>query len=368
MKLLNYLKASSLIGGQAPSDRAARILIGLFLLTLPFINPWIHGDGVGYYAYARAMIIQHDLRFERDWLEANPVTRAGLVRGDGMIRPEGYTKTGHLYNHLAVGPAILWAPFLLVTHAVVFSLNHFGLHVSGDGFGWPYRMTGAFATALYGFWGIFLSFRIASKYSPVALAALATISIWFGSSLPVYQYLNPFWSHAHSVFVVALFLWYWIRTRGNRKLGQWVVFGAISGLMVDVYYPNGVFLLLPLLESVIAYVRFLRKDPNDWRNCRRLFLGNLAFFAAFLIGLLPTLLTRLIVFGSPWQIGAYESMEWHWKSPALLQVLFSSDHGLLSWTPVVIPAVLGLLFFRRRDRELGNYLILIVLAFYYVIS
>jgi hypothetical protein len=354
--------------GQSPCDRVGRILIGLFVLTLPFINPWIHGDGVGYYALARAIIIQHDLRFERDWLEANPATRASLVRADGMIQPEEYTKTGHLDNHFSVGPAVLWTPFLVVTHVAILSLNGLGLHLSSDGFGLPYRMTGAFATALYGFVGLFLSFCMASKYFRADLAGLATIGIWFGSSLPVYQYLNPFWSHAHSVFAVAFFLWYWMRTRGNRNPGQWVVLGVLSGLMVDVYYPNGVFLLLPLLESVAAYVKFLRKDPNDWRNCRRLFLADLVFFVAFVVALLPTLLTRWIIYGSPWQVGAYASMEWQWRSPVLLQVLFSSDHGLVSWTPIVIPAVLGLHFLRRRDRELGNYLILVIIAFYYVIA
>jgi hypothetical protein len=44
-----------------------RILLLLFLLSLPLINPVVHGDGVGYYAYARAPLIQHNLHFEDDW-------------------------------------------------------------------------------------------------------------------------------------------------------------------------------------------------------------------------------------------------------------------------------------------------------------
>ena len=44
-----------------------RILAACFLLTLPLLRPWIHGDGRGYYAYGRALLLQHNLDFELDW-------------------------------------------------------------------------------------------------------------------------------------------------------------------------------------------------------------------------------------------------------------------------------------------------------------
>ena len=112
----------------------------------------------------------------------------------------------------------------------------------------------AFGTAFYGFCGLLFSYLLARKFLDPSWALLATLGIWVGSSLPVYMYFNPFWSHAHSAFVVALFLWYWDRTRPNRILGQWIILGLISGLLVDVYFVNGVFLLIPLVESIQGYV------------------------------------------------------------------------------------------------------------------
>jgi hypothetical protein len=41
-------------GSPPPGDssrRYTRILLILFLCTLPLVNPIVHGDGVGYYAY-----------------------------------------------------------------------------------------------------------------------------------------------------------------------------------------------------------------------------------------------------------------------------------------------------------------------------
>ena len=49
----------------APVDRSrryTRILLILFLCTLPLVNPIVHGDGVGYYAYVRAPLIEHNFR------------------------------------------------------------------------------------------------------------------------------------------------------------------------------------------------------------------------------------------------------------------------------------------------------------------
>ena len=49
-----------------------KILALIFLCSLPLVNPWVRGDGVGYYAYVRSLLIDHDLHFDDEWLAANP--------------------------------------------------------------------------------------------------------------------------------------------------------------------------------------------------------------------------------------------------------------------------------------------------------
>jgi hypothetical protein len=82
---------------------------------------------------------------------------------------------------------------------------------------------------------------------------LAAIAIWWASSLPVYMYFNPSWSHAHSAFVVALFFWYWLRTRESRTRAQWIVLALIAGLALNVYYPN-VLVLAVLLPGGVSLI------------------------------------------------------------------------------------------------------------------
>src|SRR5208283_2046139 len=76
--------------------RFERILLLVFVLTLPLVNPWVRGDGVGYYAYARAPLIEHDLDFTHDYQSANPSFRADHVDSAGLPRAEFHTPSGHL--------------------------------------------------------------------------------------------------------------------------------------------------------------------------------------------------------------------------------------------------------------------------------
>lgn len=336
----------------------------LFLLSLPLSNPWVRGDGVGYYAFARSMLIEHRLDFTKDWQAANASFRMGRIDADGNLRAVEYTSTGHLDNHFSVGPAILWSPFLVLTHAGVLIYDRFGGGIPADGFSRPYRVAMALGTAVYGFLALVISFVLARTYVSERWAFLATLGIWLASSLPVYMYFNPSWSHAHSAFVVALFLWYWVRTRSSRSVAQWLILGLIGGLMLDVYYINGLVLLIPLLESLAGYWGAMkRRDPFAGGH---LLVGNAVFAAGLVTAFLPTLITKRIIYGNSATTG-YEHL-WNWTSPYLVKVCFSSDHGLFSWTPILVVGVAGLFLLWRYDRELSTYSIVTFVTILYVIG
>ena len=226
------------------------------------MNPWVRGDGIGYYAFARAPLIEHSLNFERDYRSGNASFRDARFDENGQPRAFLLTSTGHLDNHFTVGPAILWAPFLLVAHAGVLLARAFGSHVAADGFAAPYRLAMAFGTAPYGFLGLALAARVAREYVDERWAFLATIAIWWGSSLPVYMYFNPSWSHAHSAFAVALFVWYWHKTRNERTTRQWRILAVIAGLMLNVYYANVTILVVLVVEAVREYLTALSHAPG----------------------------------------------------------------------------------------------------------
>jgi hypothetical protein len=358
------------------SRKAERILLLLFLIFLPLLNPWIRGDGVGYYAFARAPLIQHNLDFARDYQSANAGFREQRLDGNGEPRSFFRTSTGHLDNHFTVGPAILWTPFLLLAHTGVLVARALGSSVTADGFSAPYRFAMAFATSLYAFLGLLLSFRMARKYVEERWALLATIAIWWGSSLPVYMYFNPSWSHGHSTFAVALFLWYWHETRCSRTVRQWLVLGMCAGLMFNVYYPNAMVMVVLLVEGIQQYISTLRTRTSIAAHEREggkstagesfvhLIGKHVLFFVVVSVCLLPTFLTRLAVYGGLFESGYAPLNVWLWRSPVFFSILFSANHGLLSWTPLLGLAIVGLFMFWRRMPAVGTPFLAAFLAFY----
>jgi hypothetical protein len=361
--------------GASPALRSRtseRLLLILFLFSLPFLNPWVRGDGVGYYAFARAPLIEHRLDFTEDYQHANASFRGPRLDENNQPKSGFRTPTGLLDNHFTVGPAILWTPFLLLAHVGVLLARALGSSVPADGFSAPYRITMALATAFYGFLGLLLAFRLARQYAEERWALLATLAIWWASSLPVYMYFNPSWSHAHSSFAVALFLWYWHETLSTRSLAQWLILAMITGLMLNVYYPNAMVLAVLAIEALRQYLAAFRHGassaPNSTPRVSDLLTRHFLFGVVVLICLLPTFITRYIIYGGAFKSGYVPLRDWLWSSPVFFSVLFSSNHGLFLWTPILLFALAGLFLFSRREPRVGVPLLAAFFAFYFLIS
>lgn len=335
-----------------------RWLLLLWALTLPLLNPWIRGDGVGYYAYLHALLLRGDLDFQDEWRHGNPSFVHNRVDAAGHLKPDQFTATGHVANHFAVGPALLWAPFVAPVHGILTLLHALGLPVSPDGYSRPYRMAVAFGTAVYGLLCLGLSYRLAARYVHRAAARLATLAIWFGTSFVVYLYFNPSWAHIPAAFAVAWFLDYWHRTQPERTRQQWFLLGLLGGLMLDVYYLNVTVLVVLLWDLHAAWRLPTHRRKASWATALVAMGGFLAF--------LPTLVTRWILYGSPLTTG-YTKL-WEWTSPHFFSVLLSSNHGLFSWTPLVLLAVVGLILYARRDPRLGLPLLLCFWLTAYVVG
>jgi hypothetical protein len=353
-----------------------KVLIFLLVVTLPLLNPWVRGDGVGYYAFARALLIQHNLDFAADYQHANEGFREARLDESGQPKDIFRTSTGHLDNHFTVGPAMLWAPFLVAAHGAVLLARAAGAQVAANGFSFPYVLAMAVGTLLYGFLALVISYRVACRFVPDRWALFATIAIWWASSLPVYMYFNPSWSHAHSAFAVALFFWFWLKTRDHRTTVQWALLGLIAGLMLNIYYPNALVVLLLLPEVISAYREALRthspaaEAPKSRQstNVAQLLLRHTLFGAAVVVALLPILLTKYRIYGSFFETGYIPISRWNWLSPWFLSVLFSSNHGLFSWTPLLLFAVVGLFFFCWRFPDVGVSVACVFLAFFYFMA
>jgi hypothetical protein len=138
--------------------------------------------------------------------------------------------------------------------------------------------------------------------------------------------------------------------------------------MGNIYYPNVILLIFPGIE-IIQMLRVARAESGSrLAPLRRLVPSCVLFVAVFIVSLLPTFVTRQIIYGSPFDTGYPGMRTWNWASPALLQVLFSSDHGMFSWTPILVLATVGLFLLIKRNALLGIGSLLTFVAYYYFIA
>ncbi|MFZ5641889.1 MAG: hypothetical protein ACOY4Q_14525 [Bacillota bacterium] len=328
-------------------DKNHLVLFAIFLLclfALAVAHPKITSDGYNYFAYLRSAVFDGDLDFHNDFKHFRDpwFWKTYLPRE---------TPTGHLSNVFSVGPAILWAPFYLVAHGLVLTVNLFGGSITADGFSRPYVLAVLFGSVFYAFLGFVLTYRLGKTLFRPVVALFSTVVIWLASFLLYYMIFEPSMSHAVSFFTVTLFIWYWHITRPRRSLTGWLLLGLAAGLMMLVRWQNGIFMLFAAIESVIGYVEAATR--RDWRRLQGTLAGNIVFLLAAVMAFLPQLLAWKILYGA-WLTLPQGTGFMKWDAPFMMEVWFSSRHGLFSWTPAVYPAVFGWLFLYKKDRQLAG--------------
>ncbi len=342
------------------------ILIVVYCFSLSLLYPALRGDGVAYYAYVRSLVIDGNLDFRNEFVIGNPAFVEEYRDENGNWRPQLITETGYLMNRYSPGPALLWTPFFLLAHGIVRGVDAWGGAIPPDGYSPPYLWLCAFGSSLYAFAGLLFSYSLCREFFAKNAALAGVLTIWLASSLPVYMYFLPFMSHAHSVFTVSLFLYLWRRTEEKRTLRQWAVLGAIAGLMVSVYYINIVFMLPIVVESAFRLSE-AASSKKLAEEMRRVGKGVAVFAVAGAFALVPLIVIKYTLYGSLLNAG-YEREAWYWTRPKMLAVLFSSYHGLLTWTPAALLSIIGLILLLPVHRQLAISAIVVFAFFLYIIA
>jgi len=125
--------------------------------------------------------------------------------------------------------------------------------------------------------------------------------------------------------------------------------------MINVYYPNALVLAALLPEAVGHYRR---------PGARRLLLRQALFVLIAAASLFPTFLTKYYVYGHPFESGYIPLRDWAWRSPWFLELLVSANHGLFSWTPVLLLATVGMFLYWRKTPAVGTSAVAVLVAFY----
>ncbi len=299
----------------------------------------IDGDALGYYAWLRSVAFDGDIDFSNDYR---------LLSDDFAEDSEELTPlaTGLVPNKWPPGSAILWAPLFLAVGAMVALLNLIGAQIPFDGLALPFKISAGVAGIAYATAGAWLCYDLARRIYSAASAFWATLTLWLGGSLLYYSLVSPTYSHATSLFAVALFGHTWYRTRGQDDLRRFALLGALAGLAGLVRSQDLIILIVPGLE-LLDGIRERRWSLAA--ACRRLAVLCIACAAVFS----PQVWAWQTIYGTPVLNPHGGSAYFRWAQPEIVQTLFSTRQGLISWTPIVLFAVVGLPSLFRRDRLLA---------------
>jgi len=335
-------------------DRARVALV--LLLFLPLLVQFqvagrrLSGDGVMYYVYVRSLVKDADIDF------TNEYTHYELIgRGDLSVP----TKTGLRRSIFSVGPGLVSIPFFLVGEAVGRVEGWMGRAVDLSGYGPEHVNAVALGGLVFGFAAVLLIHAILRRHFSAGTALGGALLVGAATFLPWYMVQQPTMSHAASTAAAALALWLWDRHRDRRTAAGFLVLGLVLGLAMCIRWQNGVLLVLPGLDLMAAW----RRDRGAWR--RHAAAAGLLLVGA-LAGAFPQMLAWKALYGMwvlPYPPHGADFVRL--DHPFLLNTLFSSRHGLLSWTPVLWAGYLGFIpLLRRRPREAWPLLVPLALMTY----
>jgi hypothetical protein len=297
--------------------RYALLAVFPLVLTALYLQPQrVASDGVHYFATLRSAIVDGDLNFENEYRI--------LGAGEAYFQP---TATGRLPNTFSVGPALVWAPAYLLIHG----LGHLGLF-RPTGFGYPYFTAIATVTAVCGLLGVLWLYGLVRRYCEPGVAFTASLLIWLGTFHVWYMVFEASMSHAFGMASVTGYLL--LCHREPRHNREYVLLGLAAGAVILMRWQNVFF--LPVGWAILGSAGTRPK----WNHIA-LFLGTA------IVLFLPQTMFWKIIYGRFFLVPQGTSFM-AWDSPQLEAVLFSSRHGLLSWSPVLWLGLVGLLALTRK--------------------
>ena len=330
------------------------IIIAFLVNSVLIRSDWIIGsDGLRYYAPLRSFIVDGDLHFENEFRDFNPYNHS--VEDINLK-----TETGYVMEPYPVGLSLLWMPFFITAHSLTYALNLLGFHIPLSGYSILYQLFIGFGSIVYGLFGIFLMYRISRRFFGKSQSAVSLITIILATNVLYYFINEPTMSHIISMFSVSLFVYLWLLDYGKRKPRSYLCLGIISGLMIMVRYQNALFMILPLFELVKLAINRRLIQKSVFKNAA-IYLGTT------LMALIPQLIFWKIIYGH-FLVYTYRDITLNFFAPKLIETLFSSRHGLISWTPIILFSLIGLYYFIKKHREIGYLFLLCFILQWYINS
>lgn len=320
------------------------VWFGLFLVFFSFYKysgreegTVIRSDMRGYYAYLPAIFEFNDPSFQSN-LKAEVLYFEEPKNENYLVQ----TESGSVHNKYFPGVAVLQAPFYLMAKATAY--------LSGsktDGYSKTYQFFFQLGATFYALLGLLFFYSLLNNLFPDRRKLIQWLIPVIYLATPLFHYsVNTLsFSHSYSFFLFGLFAWIVLKLRKTANNWHFLGIGLTLGMIALVRPTNVVIvLMIPFLlgnrEATIDFFKQLFIDRG-----RNLILGFLGF------GLIVFQLLLIWKWESgSWFVWSYGGEGFNFLQPEILSSLFSFRVGLFLHTPVLILAVIGLIYLYRANK------------------
>jgi hypothetical protein len=183
---------------------------------------------------------------------------------------------------------------------------------------------------------------------------VGALGLWLGSHALYYSLVSPAYSHAASMLTAAIFFSYWMRTRDQPSAARFAVLGALAGACALMRWQDALFAIVPAVEVL------------TWRTTwHQRATAAMAAAAAWALVFSPQMAVWHVLYGQAFTLPQGPAFL-QWTAPHPIAVLFSDNHGLFTWAPLLIVATIGLVMFLQRHRTMAPVLALVMLLSWYL--
>jgi len=342
---------------------------GGLLLSIFFVIQWAllfspsnpTWDAGFYYAYARSIVFDGDLRIDNDLQLSYPTASTDFV---AKAYDQVQTESGRVTTLFALGSAIVWIPWLAVIRLASFVGQLRGWIPSNlTGYEWYFTLGTTSFSVLLGWLAFYLGYRVTRRELGQIPSLGATVTLLFASPLLYYLNFEPLYAHATAACAAAAIVYFWSRHfMADFTPSISVMLGGLIGLSALVRWQQVIYLALPV-STVIQW--WLNLDSSLRRSNRGKAISSIALVGlAALVTFSPQFMHWRILYGRLITIPQGASFL-NWQAPYWQPTLFSTFRGLLPWFPIFFPALVGLFVqIKKRSKLVIPLLAVLLLAVY----
>ncbi len=284
----------------------------VFVLVYFPTSLWHFPDGIGYYSFLPAIFKYKNYDFYKIIRTYTP----NVV---------GTTKNGFVMNDFEIGSSIVWFPVYLVSN--LFDSESISIVFTN------------FYSSILGFGSLFIFFKFLTNKLNFSkkFSLFICLTLLLGTPLLFYSYSIPQNPHTTIACLCSLYLYFLLSKKVNSSYYQrYLLLGLLLGLISAVRVQR---IILGICVGIEIIQQLMRR-----KNFKESFLYSSVFVVGFLIGFSPQLINSVVLFSRLLPIKLYTISLNKYIFSSLYEILFSSYHSVLLWTPLIIISFIGLIF------------------------